>query len=68
MSVKQKSTGYYLTLRGGFCKPMTASARVASFNTEVSDLVSTTPQYLAAVCRTFKINPETVELTSDPVF
>lgn len=64
--VRQKSTGYFLTLRGGFRKGLTASHRVATFkNPNVAGLASTTRDAFPKLCRELRLDPEKVEAVHD---
>jgi hypothetical protein len=69
MIVRQKSTGYFLTCRGGFRKGLTAKQRVATFHDpRVSSLASTTTTAFPQLCRQLGLDARKVELSNENQF
>lgn len=63
MLVKQKSTGYYLTLRGGFRKPLSCRQACATMHLPTHrGLVSTTAAVFPKLCRELRLDPSKLAL------
>jgi hypothetical protein len=63
MLVRQKSTGRYLTLRGGFRKPLTCTQSCALMHSpKYVGLVSTTADVFPKVCKQLRLDPAKLEL------